>query len=321
MENTASGRFLVEPQGRFGHVPYSRGWALLESSTSWFDQSREAIQATLPETWFRVVDPSRGRDTREQLAPIRPDVIMPAWGPHLTHSWGKPSGTTCGPGTTWQGLSSLIVRLDITKTQRDLLNQKIANLIEVTRPDQNMLQVLRVSRTQMTDLEYKIQNMENVLKRAKSGSGPEMAHPGCRVPGGQVPFTFDVTSLRLWGKHFALQVQVDAGREIREFFGLPKKPSIPYHLTVAIVGSESHRRGLQDQRWFAAQACQRRRGQWPWPPPHPNPACARPQMRLRGILRRGCTLGGLRCQDVLSSRQTDKPSCPPCPSESQACRC
>ena len=105
MNNTATGILTWDPVSLNG-VRQGRGFAILRCGQGWFDLYQHYLDRYGQGVWKNVVDrdrifKSQFVDLTPHLAYVKPEVVRPNWGPHITfirreqtnsRLWGKGEG-------------------------------------------------------------------------------------------------------------------------------------------------------------------------------------------------------------------------------------
>lgn len=242
---TATGRLLIEPKGRFGSVPSSRGWAVIEASMDWYNLTANDARSLLPGVWRMVMDSARGEpkgSATPRLAVVRPQVQPPAWGPHVSVSRGEQVSRNHAVWGLLRQRSEHIVNRDAaTYFLSEAISKKEANIrareqvggtgkhadaaraqCDAAIREADTL-VQRHTRTIAT-ADAEVPRLEALLDRARAPTF--LTQP--------FVFTFDPTSMQWFRDHFAANVACSDAREVRLFFGMPRTPRVPFHLTMVV---------------------------------------------------------------------------------------
>ena len=187
-------------------------WMLVECDSDWFRLYGPWAHRTLQPQWIHAVDRDRIFDSRRvdrepRLAIMRPTILEPAWSPHISVCRNERPRTHRDMWIRATEIGDLLSRRDWLRSQ-----------------DRSTHRVERALRDQRRDW----------LLDARVHEIPESM-----APGSLVEFDYEVEA-RTNGHHWWFSVTCPLLSDLRETYGLPHRPRLPFHLTFAVLeGSDT----------------------------------------------------------------------------------
>lgn len=207
---TATGIIRYGPQSP--SLPRRGWWLLVECDPDWFRLYGPWAHRSLTPQWINAVDRDRIFDSRHvdrepRLALFRSTILCPAWNPHISVFRNERPRTNID---LWKGGVEI----------GDLLSRR--SWLQGQGRD-----------TRRVDRELRERQGDWLSDARRRGVPPTLA------PGAEVEFEFDPEA-RTNGHHWWFSVTCPLLSDLRETFGVPRPPRLPFHLTFAVLeGSDT----------------------------------------------------------------------------------
>jgi len=246
---TARGRLRYGPRG--STVPRKGWWAILECDPDWHGFYAPWIHRKIPGQWMMAVDRERvfeGRlvDTTPHLGLVKPLFQMPAWGPHISVIRNeKPTlhldvwELQVRLGDAEQEVESLRHAIRYWQDKVTAYAEEVSQIGPGCKPKfrQAADDALRDMRATLTRRERHQGRAKKDVKRFKADW--KRMRKGQGLPDGLtsgVPVKFQYDEMLIRGRtHWLFKVWSGRLLQFREFFGLPRKPRVPLHLTIGVT--------------------------------------------------------------------------------------
>ena len=244
MSTTASGVLRYGPTAET--VDRAPWWMILHCGPDWFHLYSQWMTEHSEGRWAHVVDPARifrGQDVDREprLALLRPVYEPPAWGPHISIMRGekplknldlwvlqrKIGDAQWGEGRAATRLKRMVETLAELKAQCESASKKQIHSLKGQ---------IRGLETKISKQRRWRQGNKSILQRLLG----ELQDRRGRMPSGldsgmEIEFTYEPSPrTKSFLHHWWLDVRSEELENIREFYGLPREPKVPFHLTLGI---------------------------------------------------------------------------------------